>query len=112
MSRGVPVLLDDGDSIGISGFFDGDGGLLCDFVDVSDEVVGDFINGFVVLFWDNKSMPRVQRSNVEKHEDFVVLPDDAGRRLSLHNTAENTRCIAQEVFSPCSHLPSELLAFM
>ena len=49
LPRGVPVLLDDGDSVGFRGVLDGDRGSLNDSVDVNNEVVGNVIDRFVML---------------------------------------------------------------
>src|SRR3990172_1792360 len=62
LSRRVPVLLDDGDSVGFRGVLNGDGGSLDDIVDVGDEVVGHVVNSLIMLSGNNERMSLVKRS--------------------------------------------------
>ena len=103
LSRGVSVLLDDGNAVGFGGVFDDDCCLLHYLVNVRDYIVRCFVDVFVVLFWTDKSVPFVEWSDVEKHKHFVVFPDDACGSFSLHYLAENASSILQEYLSPRSH---------
>ena len=90
LSRRVPVLLDDGDSVGFRGVLNGDGGSLDDIVDVGDEVVGHVVNSLIMLSGNDERMSLVKRSNVEKRNCFFVFVDDAGRSLFFDYSAKDT----------------------
>jgi hypothetical protein len=90
-SRRVPVLLDDGDSVGFRGVLDGDRGSLHDFVDLSNEVVGDVVNGLVMLLWNDECVPFVEWSYVEECDYFIVFVHDTGRSFFSRYPAENAR---------------------
>ncbi len=90
LSRGVPVLLDDGDAVGFRRCFHGDRKALDEFVDVGDEVVGYVIDSFVMHFWDDECVTFVERSNVEERKRFVVLVEDAGGSFISDDFAEDT----------------------
>ena len=59
LTRCVPVLLDDSDSIGSRNVFDDDGGSLPDSMNVSDEVIRDIVNVLVMFFWNDQCVPLV-----------------------------------------------------
>lgn len=78
-----PVLLDDAYAVGVYCLFYGLGDFFGDLMHFAEQFAWGVKDVFVMLFWNNQSVPLINWSNIQKSQYIIVFVNQAGGRLFL-----------------------------